>query len=47
MFNEDNTVEHTVLDTLCGGLTSNRVAEVLSSYGDVYRRNKEDLPHGF
>lgn len=27
MFNEENTVEQMVLDTLCGGMTSNRVAE--------------------
>jgi type I restriction enzyme R subunit len=29
MFNEENTVEQMVLDTLCGGLTSNMVAEEL------------------
>jgi type I restriction enzyme R subunit len=27
MFNEENTVEQMVLDTLCGGVTSNMVAE--------------------
>jgi type I restriction enzyme R subunit len=31
MFNEENTVERMVLDTLCGGVTSNRVAEKLAS----------------
>jgi len=33
MFNEENTVEQMVLDTLCGGVTSNMVAEELGSYG--------------
>lgn len=33
MFNEENTVEKMVLDTLCGGMTSNMVAEELASYG--------------
>jgi type I restriction enzyme R subunit len=33
MFNEENTVEQMVLDTLCGGMTSNMVAEELASYG--------------
>lgn len=33
MFNEVNTVEQMVLDTLCGGVTSNMVAEELASYG--------------
>ena len=33
MFNEENTVEQMVLDTLCGGVTSNMVAEELASYG--------------
>ena len=32
MFNEENTVEQMVLDTLCGGVTSNMVAEELASY---------------
>lgn len=27
MFNEENTVEQMVLDTLCGGATSNMVAD--------------------
>ncbi len=33
MFNEENTVEHMVLDTLSGSVTSNMVAEELASYG--------------
>jgi type I restriction enzyme R subunit len=33
MYNEENTVEQMVLDTLCGGVTSNMVAEELASYG--------------
>jgi len=33
MFNEENTVEQMVLDTLCGSVTSNMVAEELASYG--------------
>lgn len=33
MFNEVNTVDQMVLDTLCGGVTSNMVAEELASYG--------------
>jgi type I restriction enzyme, R subunit len=33
MFNEENTVEQMVLDTLCGGVTSNMAAEELASYG--------------
>jgi type I restriction enzyme R subunit len=33
MFNEENTVEQMFLDTLCGCVTSNMVAEELASYG--------------
>ena len=33
MFNEENTVEQMVLDTLCGSVTSNMVAEELAGYG--------------
>ncbi|MET0087128.1 MAG: type I restriction endonuclease subunit R [Sedimenticola sp.] len=33
MFNEENTVEQMVLDTLARGATSNKVAEELASYG--------------
>ena len=32
MFNEENTVEQMVLDTLCGSVNSNMVAEELASY---------------
>lgn len=32
MFNEENTVEQMVLDTLCGGVTSNMVAGELLCY---------------
>jgi len=31
-FNEENTVEQMVLDTLCGCVTSNMIAEELASY---------------
>ncbi len=34
MFDEENTAEQMVLDTLCGGVTSNRIAEKPTSYGD-------------
>ncbi|MFZ1730430.1 MAG: HsdR family type I site-specific deoxyribonuclease [Bacteroidota bacterium] len=33
MFNEENTVEQMVLDTLCSSVTSHMVAEELASYG--------------
>ena len=33
MFNEENTVEQMVLDTLCGGMTSSMIADELASYG--------------
>lgn len=33
MFNEENTVEQMVLDTLCGGVTSNMLAEEPANYG--------------
>lgn len=32
MFNEENTVERMLLDTLCGGVTSNMIAEELASF---------------
>ncbi len=48
MFNEDNTVEQMVLDTLCGGVTSNIGAEELASYGGEIKGWRfvvaEDLP---
>jgi len=48
MFNEENTVEQMVLDTLCGGVTANMVAEELASYGGEIKGWRfvaaEDLP---
>lgn len=48
MFNEENSVEQMVLDTLCGGVTSNMVAESLASYGGEIKGWRfvaaEDLP---
>ncbi|MEN6442047.1 MAG: type I restriction endonuclease subunit R [Syntrophobacter sp.] len=48
MFNEENTVEQMVLDTLCGKATSNMVAEELASYGGEIKGWRfvaaEDLP---
>jgi type I restriction enzyme R subunit len=48
MFNEENTVEQMVLDTLCGGVTSNMVAEELASYGGEIKGwrfvSAEELP---
>jgi len=35
MFNEENTVEQMVFDTLCGGVNSSMVAEELAIYGDT------------
>ena len=46
MFNEENTVEQMVLDRLCGGVTSNMVAEELTSYGGACNRNQGGLLHG-
>ncbi|MES9830094.1 MAG: hypothetical protein ABW201_17685 [Candidatus Thiodiazotropha sp.] len=46
MFNEENTVEQMVLDTLCEGVTSNMVAEKLASYGGACNRNQGGLLHG-
>ena len=37
MFNEENTAEQIVLDTLCGGVSSNMVAEEFASYGGEVR----------
>ena len=45
MFNE-NTVNQMVLDTLCGGVTSNMVAKELASYGGVCNRKQGGLLHG-
>ena len=48
MFNEENTVEQMVLDTLCGGVASNMVAEELASYGGEIKGwrfvSAEELP---
>ena len=48
MFNEENTVEQMVLDTLCGGVTSNMVAEESAGYGGEIKGWRfvftEDLP---
>lgn len=46
MFNEENTVEQVVLGTLCGGVTSNTVAEELASYDDACNRNQGGVLHG-
>ena len=46
MFNEENTVEQMVLDTLCGGVTSNRVAKKIASYGGAHNRNQGEVLHG-
>lgn len=46
MFNEENTVEQMVLDTLFGGVTSNMVAEEFVSYDDVCNRNQGGVLHG-
>jgi len=37
MFNEENTVEQMILETLCGGVTSNRVASEGARYGGGIR----------
>ena len=46
LFNEENTVEQMVLDTLCGGVTSHMVAEELVCYGDKYNRNQGGIFRG-
>jgi type I restriction enzyme, R subunit len=46
MFNVENTVEQMVLDMLSGGVTSNRVAEAIASYGGACYRNQGGLLHG-
>lgn len=46
MFNEENTVEQMVLDTLCGGVTSNMAAEELASYGGECNIIQGGLLHG-
>lgn len=48
MFNEENTVEQMVLDTLCGGVTSNMVADEQEHFPRMTRisadsKQKNDL----
>jgi hypothetical protein len=45
MFNEENTVEQMVLDTV-RQVTSNMVSEELASYGSACNRNQGGLLHG-
>ncbi|HDR16324.1 MAG TPA: hypothetical protein ENN79_12735, partial [Desulfobacteraceae bacterium] len=42
MFNEENTVEQMVLDTLCGGVTSNMVAEEPEDYPQMTQINADE-----
>ncbi|XSG83656.1 MAG: hypothetical protein ACPW60_07915 [Methylohalobius sp. ZOD2] len=42
MFNEENTVEQMVLDTLCDGVTSNRVAEEAEDYPQITQINADE-----
>ncbi|WMW64534.1 HsdR family type I site-specific deoxyribonuclease [Nitratidesulfovibrio liaohensis] len=48
MFNEENTVEQMVLETLCGDMTSNMIAEELAIYGGEIKGwrfvSAEELP---
>jgi len=46
MFNEENSVEQMVLDTLCGGVTSDMVGEELACYNGAYITNQGGLLHG-
>ena len=46
MFNEEYTVEQMVLDTLCGGVTSNMVGEEIARYDSACNRNQGGLLHG-
>lgn len=46
MFNEENTPQQMVLDTLCEGLTSNMVAEELASCEGESNRNQGSLLYG-
>lgn len=46
MFNEENTVEQMVLDTLCGGVISNMVDEDRACCGGECNRNQGGLLHG-
>ncbi|MFH2115675.1 MAG: HsdR family type I site-specific deoxyribonuclease, partial [Spirochaetota bacterium] len=51
MFNEENTVEQMVLDTLCGDVISNMVAEERVSYGGEIKGwrfvSADQLPHHY
>jgi type I restriction enzyme R subunit len=46
MFNEENTVEQMVLDTLCGGVTSNVAVEYRACHAGESNRNQGGLLHG-
>lgn len=46
MFNEENTVEQMVLDTLCGGVTSNVAAQDRACHAGASTRNQRGLLHG-
>lgn len=45
MFNEENTVEQMVLDTLCGSVLSNMVAEERACCAGECNRNQGGLLH--
>jgi hypothetical protein len=42
MLDEENTVEQMVLDTLCGGVTSNMVAEEQADYPQITQINADE-----
>jgi hypothetical protein len=42
MFNEEKTVEQMVFDTLCVGVTSNRVAEEPDDYPPITQINADE-----
>ncbi len=42
MFSEENTVKQMVLDTLCGSVTSNRVAEEPEAYPQITQINADE-----
>ncbi len=48
MFNEENTIEQLVIDTLCGNISENMVVEELAHYGDKVKTwrfvSPENLP---
>lgn len=46
MFNEENTVEQMVFDTLCGGETSNVAAQDRAYHAGASTRNQRGLLHG-